>query len=115
MLRIFRKRPKRASLYPRKERVELNGDVYIKRPGQSILRANQGNICEGGLHIHIPNHGLERGKKVEIVLVSKKGSLRRMSRMMGIIIRGDDKNLAMVTYKKQDLNSQPDFSAQKSF
>ena len=76
--------------------------------------ANKGNISDGGLNVHIPGHDLERGKKVEIVLVSKKGSLRRMSRMMGIIIRADDNNVAMVTYKKQDLNSQPDLQREEA-
>ena len=108
MFGIFRKKKLRSSFYPRKERIEIKGDVYIKRSGHTTLRSNQGNISDGGLYVQIPEHDLDRGKKVEIVLVSKDGSLRRMSRMMGIIIRIDDRGVAMVTYKKQDLDSQPE-------
>jgi hypothetical protein len=106
MLGIFRKKPLRNSFFPREERTDIDGDVYIKRPGLATLRARQGNISLSGLYILIPEHNLERGKKVEIVLVSKNGSLRRISRMMGIVIRTDKQGAAMVTYKKDNMNSQ---------
>ena len=106
MLGFFRKKTTLNELLPREERVAINEDVYIKRIGQTTLRSNQGNISEGGLYVYIPNHDLERGKKVEIVLVSKKGALRQMNRMMGIVIRSDEAGVAMVTYKKHDMNSQ---------
>ncbi len=113
MFGIFRKKKLRSSFYPRKERTELQGDVYIKRSGLPTLRSNQGNISDGGLYVLIPEHDLDRGKKVEIVLVSKEGSLRRMSRMMGIIIRTDEAGAAMVTYKKQNLDSQPELQREE--
>ncbi|QMU60589.1 MAG: hypothetical protein GKR92_02305 [Gammaproteobacteria bacterium] len=106
MLGIFRKKPLRSSFFPRGERTDINCDVYVKRIGQTTLKANQGNISEGGLYVLIPEHDLERGKKVEIVLVNKNGSLRRISRLMGIVIRTDEKGAAMVTYKKDNMNSQ---------
>lgn len=106
MLGIFRKKTLRSSFFPRDERAEITGDVYVKRNGFSTLKANQGNMSEGGLYVQIPEHDLERGKKVEIVLVSKNGSLRRISRLMGIVIRTDEQGAAMVTYKKEDMNSQ---------
>ena len=106
MLGIFRKKPLRSSFFPRGERTDIDGDVYVKRIGHSTLRANKGNISDGGLYVQIPEHGLERSKKVEIVLVSKKGSLRRISRLMGIVIRTDEQCVAMVTYKKENMNSQ---------
>jgi hypothetical protein len=106
MLGIFRKKPLRSSFFPREERTDIDGDVYVKRPGLATLRARKGNISQGGLYILIPEHDLERGKKVELVLVSKNGSLRRISRMMGIIIRTDEQGVAMVTYKKDNMNSQ---------
>lgn len=106
MLGIFRKKPLRNSFFPRDDRAEIMGDVYVKRNGFSTLKASQGNMSEGGLYVLIPEHDLERGKKVEIVLVSKNGSLRRISRLMGIVIRTDDQGVAMVTYKKENMNSQ---------
>jgi hypothetical protein len=105
MLSIFRKKTLRTSFFPREERAAINGDVYVKRTGLSTLKANQGNLSAGGLYISIPNHDLERGKKVEIVLVSKHGSLRRITRLMGIVIRTDEQGAAMVTYKKDNMNS----------
>ena len=95
----------RSSFFPRAERAPLEGDVYIKRIGQITLHANEGNISAGGLYVMIPGHDLERGKRVEIVIVTKQGSLRRMVRMMGIVIRIDDEGAAMVTYKREQLNS----------
>ena len=113
MLGLFRKKTLRNSFFPREERTDINEDVYIKRIGQTTLRSRRGNISEGGLYVLIPEHDLERGKKVVIVLVSKNGSVRRMSRLMGIIIRTDDSGAAMVTYKKQDMNSQPNLQREE--
>jgi len=113
MLGIFRKKTLRASFFPRKERTNIDGDVYVKRSGQSTLRANHGNISQGGLYVQIPEHDLERGKKVEIVLVSKNGSLRRISRMMGIVIRVDQQGAAMVTYIKDNMNSQQELQSEE--
>ena len=106
MLGIFRKKSLRSSVFPRDERTGFDGDVYVKRIGKATLRASKGNISEGGLYVQIPEHDLECGKKVEIVLVSKNGSLRRISRLMGIIIRSNEQGAAMVTYKKDNMNSQ---------
>jgi hypothetical protein len=113
MLGIFRKKTLRSSFFPRGERTDINGDVYVKRTGLSTLRASEGNISEGGLYVQIPEHDLERGKKVEIVLVSKNGSLRRISRLMGIVIRTDAKGAAMVTYKKDNMNTQQDLQTEE--
>jgi hypothetical protein len=106
MLGIFRKKTLRSSFFPREDRAAIKGEVYVKRNGYSTLKASQGNMSEGGLYVLIPEHDLERGKKVEIVLVSKNGSLRRITRLMGIIIRTDELGAAMVTYKKENMNSQ---------
>jgi len=114
MLGIFRKKSLRTSFFPREDRASIDGDVFIKRTGLSTLRASHGNISEGGLYIEIPNHDLERGKKVEIVLVSKNGSVRRISRLMGIVIRTEDMGAAMVTYKKADMNSKQSLRTEES-
>ena len=106
MLGIFRKKTLRSSFYPREERMVFNGDVYVKRTGLPTLRSSRGNISEGGLYVQIPEHDLQRGKKVEIALVSKNDSLLRISRLMGIIIRTDEQGAAIVTYKKGNMNSQ---------
>lgn len=114
MLGIFRKKPPlRSSFFPREERTIIDGDVYVKRTGETTLRASQGNISQGGLYLQIPEHNLERGKKVEIVVVSKNGSLRRISRMMGIIIRIDPQGAAMVTYIKDNMNSQKELQSEE--
>ncbi len=113
MLGIFRKKPLRSSFFPRGERTDIEGDIYVKRTGLSTLRVSEGNISEGGLYIQTPEHDLERGKKVELVLVSKKGSLRRISRMMGIVIRTDEQGVEIVKYKKDNMNSQQKLLAEE--
>lgn len=105
MLGIFRKSKVRTSFFPRDDRTEIDGEVYIKRAGKATLRGNRGNISKGGLYVEILKHDLEKGKKVEIVLVTQIGSVKRISRMMGIVIRTDEKGAAMVTYKKEDLQT----------
>ena len=72
------------------------------------------NITVGGLYILIPEHDLERGKKVEIVLVSKQGSVRRISRLMGIVIRTEAIGVAMVTYKKDSMNSEQSLETEEN-
>ncbi len=113
MLGIFRKSKLRSSFFPRNARAELEGEVYIKRLGKSTLRGNRGNISDGGLYLELLNHDLEKGKKVEIVLVTQIGSVKRISRMMGIVIRTDEKGAAMVTYKKEDLKSDHDLQREE--
>ncbi len=108
MLGIFRKKPLRSQFYPREERVPLEGQVFIKRIGMVTLRACRGNISKGGLYVEITNHDMERGKKVEIILVKEEGAIRRLTRMMGITIRVDKKGAAFVTYKKEDIHSEKD-------
>lgn len=114
MLGIFRKKPLRTSFFPRDDRSGIDGDVYIKREGRPTLRAGQGNISDGGLYLLIPGHDLDRGKKVEIVLVNKNGSVRQISRLMGIVIRTDDNGAAMVTYKKDQMNSKQSLVAEEN-
>ena len=101
MLGIFRKTKLRTTFYPREERAELDGEVYIKRPGKTTLKGDTGNISSGGLYLELVEHDLEKGRKVEIVLVTHKGSIKQISRMKGIVIRTDDKGAAMVTYKQK--------------
>jgi len=114
MLGLFRKKPLRTSFFPRDERTNIDGDVYIKRIGLSTLRASLGNISDGGLYVQIPGHDLERGKKVEIVLVGKNGTVRKISRLMGIVIRSEEKGVAMVTYKKDSMNSKQDLASEEN-
>ena len=105
MLGIFSKKTAHSSPFPRDNREEIDCDVYIKRIGKESLRAVKGNISEGGLYLEIKDHTLEKGKKVEIVLERKKGSVSHITRMMGIIIRIEGNGVALVTYKKDDLPS----------
>ncbi len=106
MFGIFRKPKKsklRESFYPRNDRQNLEGEVYIKRSGHPALRGNKGNISDGGLYVELLNHNLGKGCKVEIILVSQFGSVKRMARMKGIVVRTDQIGAAFVTYKKTDL------------
>ncbi len=103
MLGIFSKKTIRSCPFPRYSREEIDCDVYIKRVGKESLRAIRGNISEGGLYIEVEDHDLEKGKKVEIVLEKKQGTVSHISRMMGIIIRIEGNGIALVTYKKEDL------------
>jgi len=108
MLGIFNKKPLRSSAYPRHNRQDIDCDVYIKRLGKESLRAVNGNISEGGIYLELEEHDLEKGKKVEIVLERKEGTVSHISRMMGIIIRIEGNGVALVTYKKEELTSAQD-------
>ena len=102
---MFRKSKLRTSFSPRDERIELDGEVYIKRPGREVLRGNTGNISKNGLYLELFNHDLEKGRKVEIIFVKHIGTVKQITRMMGIVIRTDDKGVAMVTYKQKDIKA----------
>lgn len=104
MLGIFRKNKSCPPNFPREERTEIDGDVYIKRPGREILRGCSGNISSNGIYVKFFSHDLEKGKKVEIILVKHKGSVKQITRMMGIVIRIDQAGAAMVTYKQKDIS-----------
>lgn len=105
MLGIFRKSKLRTAFYQRDKRAEIDGEVYIKRPGREILRSSTGNISPNGLYVELFNHDLEKGKKVEIIVVKPIGSVKKITRMRGIVIRTDDNGAAMVTYRQKDLTS----------
>ena len=90
--------------FPRDQRHDISGQVYIKRPGKVTLKGSCGNFSEGGLYVELYEHDLERGKKVEIILVRQKAKVREISRMMGIVIRIQPNAVALVTYKKQELH-----------
>lgn len=90
--------------YPRSPREPLDGEVIIKRPGKPTLKSKQGNFSEGGLFIELPaEHDLQKGRRVEVIIVRENGTIRDMQRMSGIIIRIDDEGVAMVTYKADQL------------
>ncbi len=110
MLGIFRKSKLRSSFYPREERRAIEGEVYIKRPGRELLLATTGNISANGLYVEIFNHDLDKGRKVEIILVKQNGSVKKITKMMGIVVRADQNGAAMVTYKRQDVGSLEELS-----
>ena len=89
--------------YPRSPRVPIEGEVLIKRPGKATLKCKQGNVSDGGLFVNLQNHDLQKGRRVEVILVTQKGTVRDMQRMSGIVIRIDPEGVAMVTYKSEDL------------
>ena len=90
--------------YPRSPRYPIDGEVLIKRPGKPTLKSRQGNMSEGGLFIALPHHhDLQKGKRVEVIVVRENGTVRDMQRMSGIVVRLDDDGVALVTYKAQDL------------
>ncbi len=89
--------------YPRSKREPIDGEVIIKRPGKPTLKSKQGNVSEGGLFVNLPNHDLQKGRRVEVIMVRENGTIRDMQRMTGIVIRLDEEGVAMVTYKADQL------------
>jgi len=89
--------------YPRSPREPLDGEVIIKRPGKPALKSKQGNVSEGGLFVELPEHDLQKGRRVEVILVRENGTVRDMQRMSGIVIRIDAEGVAMVTYRADQL------------
>ena len=90
--------------YPRSEREPIDGEVIIKRPGKPTLKSKQGNVSDGGLFVNLPNnHDLQKGRRVEVIMVRENGTVRDMQRMSGIVIRLDEEGVAMVTYKADQL------------
>lgn len=93
--------------YPRSLRRKLEGEeVLIKRPGKSTLKAREGNISEGGLFLKLSDHDLQKGRRVDVIVVREDGSVRDMLRMSGIVIRIDTDGVALVTYKSGELKRQ---------
>ena len=93
--------------YPRSPRRPLEGEeVLIKRPGKPTLKARNGNISDGGLFLYLTDHDLQKGRRVEVIVVREDGSVRDMQRMSGIVIRIDPDGVALVTYKSGELKRQ---------
>ncbi|MDW3094404.1 MAG: hypothetical protein R8G33_01895 [Gammaproteobacteria bacterium] len=90
--------------YPRSKREPIDGEVIIKRPGKPTLKSKQGNVSDGGLYVNLPNnHDLQKGRRVEVIVVRENGTVRDMQRMSGIVIRIDEQGVAMVIYKADQL------------
>lgn len=92
--------------YPRSPRRQLDGEVIIKRPGKPTLKARQGNISDGGLFLELKDHDLQKGRRVDVIIVRENGTVRDMQRMTGIVIRIDPDGVALVTYKSGELKRQ---------
>ena len=91
------------SKYPRSPRIPIGGEVIIKRPGKPTIKSKVGNVSDGGLFINIKEHDLQKGRRVEVIMVTENGTVRDMQRMTGIVIRIDADGVALVTYKSEDL------------
>ena len=98
--------------YPRNTRNSLTGEVLIKRKGKPTLKANKGNVSDGGLYLELLDHDLQKGKRVELIFVTGNEVIRDMDRMTGVVIRIDDQGVAMVTYKPTELRRDAALSAQ---
>lgn len=92
--------------YPRSPRRSLDGEVLIKRPGKQTLKAREGNISDGGLFLKLQDHDLQKGRRVDVIIVRENGTVRDMQRMTGIVIRIDPDGVALVTYKSGELKRQ---------
>ena len=90
-------------IYPRSPRESIDGEVIIKRPGKPTLKSKLGNVSEGGLFVKLERHDLQKGRRVEVILVRENGTVRDMQRMSGIVIRIDSDGVALVTYKADQL------------
>ncbi len=89
--------------YPRELRGPLGGKILIKRPGKPTLKAREGNISEGGLYLNLQDHDLQKGRRVDVIVVREDENVRDIQRMSGIVIRIDPNGVALVTYKAEDL------------
>lgn len=89
--------------YPRSPRSPLDGEVIIKRPGKPTLKSKLGNVSDGGLFVELPQHDLQKGRRVEVILVTENGTVRDIQRLSGIVIRIDPDGVAMVTYRADEL------------
>ncbi len=89
--------------YTRSPREHIDGEVIIKRQGKPTLKSRQGNVSDGGLFVKLPQHDLQKGRRVEVIIVRENGTVRDMQRMSGIVIRIDNEGVAMVTYKADQL------------
>ena len=98
--------------FPRSPRRPLDGEVIIKRPGKPTLKSRQGNISDSGLFLNLEDHDLQKGRRVDVIIVRENGTVRDMQRMTGIVIRIDPDGVALVTYKSGELKRQ--LSAQES-
>lgn len=106
MFSVFKKQNKstlREKFYARKDRVILEGKVYIRRSGYPTIHGCQGNISADGLYVELINHDLVKGTKVEITHETKESTIKYVTRMSGIVIRVDQFGVAFVTYKKIEL------------
>ena len=92
--------------YPRSPRRPLDGEVLIKRPGKPTLKAREGNISDGGLFLALQDHDLQKGRRVDVIVVRESGSVRDMQRLTGIVIRIDPDGVALVTYQAGQLKRQ---------
>jgi hypothetical protein len=89
--------------YPRSPREPIEGEVIVKRPGKPTLKTKQGNYSDGGLFIRLPGHDLQKGRRVEVIMVRENGTISDIQRMSGIVIRIDQEGVALVTYKADQL------------
>ena len=89
--------------YPRTARRPIDGEVLIKRPGKPTLKSREGNISDGGLFVELTDHDLQKGRRVDVIVVGENGSVRDMRRLTGVVIRIDENGVAMVTYKPGEL------------
>jgi len=97
--------------YSRSPREPIDGEVIIKRPGKPTLKTKQGNFSDGGLFVNLTSHDLQKGRRVEVIVVRENGTIRDMQRMSGIVIRIDKEGVAMVTYKADQLRRSSDDDA----
>jgi hypothetical protein len=89
--------------YPRSPRIPIDGEVLIKRPGKATLKSKLGNVSDGGLFVNLQDHDLQKGRRVEVIMVREDGTVLDMQRMSGIVIRIDEEGVALVTYKTDEL------------
>jgi len=89
--------------YPRRPREAIDGEVIIKRQGKPTLKSKHGNVSDGGMFLNLPSHDLQKGRRVEVIMVRENGTVHDMQRMSGIVIRIDEEGVALVTYQADQL------------
>ncbi len=102
--------------YPRNPRKPIDGEVIIKRPGKPALKSRRGNVSDGGVFVNLDHHDLQKGRRVEVILVQENGTVRDIQRMSGIVIRIEPEGVALVTYRANQLrHNSPELKSSPGF
>lgn len=87
-------------------RKSIDATAYIYYQGKRISRpCTVRNISSGGVFLELQNHGLRRGRRIELVFpIYLTRHLIKLRRISGIVIRITPKEVALII-RRQSLSS----------